>query len=290
MPVVNVLDSFMHYQESGRPDGTPVVFLHGNPTSSHLWRNVIPHVTSDARRLAPDLIGMGASGKPDIAFRFADHSRYLDAWFDALGLDEVVIVGHDWGGALGMNWARRNSDRIRGIAVAETFLRPIRWAEMPERAAELFRGFRSSDGEEMVLNQNMFIEVNLPLQIFTGLAPADHDVYRAPYPDPGSRKPLLAWAREFPLDGEPADVADIVNAYDKWMATTPDVPKLLMAVDGGATLGSPEMIDWARKTFVALEVESIGPGGHHIPEDQPGAIGRAVENWIHRHELTRAFR
>ncbi len=289
MPVVNVLDSFLHYRESGRPDGIPVVFLHGNPTSSHLWRNVIPHVTPDARRLAPDLIGMGESGKPVIAYRFADHARYLDAWFDTLGLDEVVIVGHDWGGALGMDWARRHSDRIRGVAVTETFLRPSRWAEMPERAAELFRGFRSDEGEDMVLERNMFIEVNLPLQIFSGLASTDHDVYRAPYPDPASRKPLLAWAREFPLDGEPADVTAIVNAYDDWMANTPDVPKLLMAVEGGATLGSPEVIDWARKTFAALEVESIGPGGHHIPEDQPDAIGRAVDGWINRHELAKVF-
>ena len=160
MATVEVLDSFMSYSEAGAGD-VPVVFLHGNPTSSYLWRNVIPHVADQARCLAPDLIGMGESGKPDIAYRLADHVRYLDAWFDAMGLGEVVIVGHDWGGTLGMDWAARHPGRVRGIAVIETFLRPMRWAEMPPQAAELFRGYRSPRGEEMVLEKNMFIEVNL---------------------------------------------------------------------------------------------------------------------------------
>ena len=287
MATVEVLDSFMSYRDTGT-GAIPVVFLHGNPTSSYLWRNVIPHVADQARCLAPDLIGMGESGKPDIAYRLADHVRYLDAWFDAMGLDEVVIVGHDWGGTLGMDRAARHAGRVRGIAVIETFLRPMRWEEMPPQAAELFRGYRSPKGEEMVLENNMFIEFNLPRGVLGGLAESDLDVYRAPFPEPAARKPMLAWAREFPLDGEPADVVEVVLNYDRWMAETPDVPKLLMAVENSAGLGSPKMIAWAAENFASAEVESVGPGGHHTPEDQPEAIGTAVARWLRRHALTTA--
>jgi haloalkane dehalogenase len=284
MATVEVLDSFMSYRDAGTGD-IPVVFLHGNPTSSYLWRNVIPHVTDQTRCLAPDLIGMGESGKPDIAYRLADHIRYLDAWFDAMGLDEVVIVGHDWGGTLGMDWAARHPGRVQGIAVLETFLRPMRWEEMPPQAAELFRGYRTPKGEEMVLENNMFIEINLARGVTGGLAKSDHDVYRAPFLKPASRKPMLAWAREFPLDGKPADVVELVLGYDHWMAATPGVPKLLMAVENGVGLGSPEMIGWAAENFAGAEVVSVGPGGHHTPEDQPEAIGTAVAGWLRRHAL-----
>jgi haloalkane dehalogenase len=287
MATVEVLDSFMSFSDVGTGD-IPVVFLHGNPTSSYLWRNVIPHVAGRARCLAPDLIGMGESGKPDIAYRLADHVRYLDAWFDAMGLDEVVIVGHDWGGTLGMDWGTRHPGRVRGIAVIETFLRPMHWAELPAQAAELFAGYRSPKGEEMVLEHNMFIEVNLVRGLLQGLANSDHDVYRAPFIVPASRKPMLAWAREYPLDGEPADVVEVVLRYGGWMAETPDVPKLLMAVENGTALGSPEVIGWAAETFASVEVESVGPGGHQTPEDQPKAIGTAVARWLRRHALTTA--
>jgi haloalkane dehalogenase len=287
MATVEVLDSFMSFSDTGAGD-IPVVFLHGNPTSSYLWRNVIPYVAGQTRCLAPDLIGMGESGKPDVAYRLADHVRYLDAWFDATGLNEVVIVGHDWGGTLGMDWAARHPGRARGIAVIETFLRPMGWEEMPPQAAGLFRGYRSPKGEEMVLENNMFIEFNLPRGVAGGLAESDHDVYRAPFLEPASRKPMLAWAREFPLDGEPADVVEVVLGYDRWMAETPDVPKLLMAVQNGVGLGSPEMISWAAEHFAAAEVEPVGPGGHQTPEDQPKAIGTAVAAWLNRHGLTKA--
>jgi len=286
MPAIDVLDSFMHYREAGA-GGVPVVFLHGNPTSSYLWRNVLPHVSGQAHCLAPDLIGMGESGKPDIAYRLADHSRYLDAWFDALGLTEVVIVGHDWGGTLGMDWAVRHPGRVRGIAVMETFLRPMRWADMPPVAAELFSGYRSPRGEQMVLEQNMFIEVNLVRGLVKPMAESDHDVYRAPFTDPAARRPMLAWAREFPLDGEPADVTEIVRRYGRWMADTPEVPKLLLTAESGAGLAAPEIIAWAARTFAAIEVESVGRGGHHLPEDQPDAIGIAISSWLTRHALIR---
>ncbi|WP_067703474.1 haloalkane dehalogenase [Nocardia jejuensis] len=286
MATIDVLDSFINYSDTGGGD-VPVVFLHGNPTSSYIWRNVIPHVKGENRVLAPDLIGMGASGKPDSDYRFVDHARYLDAWFDALGLDEVVIVGHDWGGALGMDWAARHPGRVKGIAVVETFLRPMRWDEMPPQGAELFRRFRSPEGEEMVLDRNMFIEFNLPAST-RSLSLEALEAYRAPYPTRESRKPMLVWPREFPLDGEPADVVALIENYDRWMADTPRVPKLLMAVDQGVGLGSPAMIDWAATAFAATEVVNIGPAGHHCPEDQPDAIGSAVAEWIRRHALTTA--
>ncbi|MGW5216497.1 haloalkane dehalogenase [Nocardia sp. NPDC004085] len=286
MPTVDVIDSFIHYRDSGAGE-IPVVFLHGNPTSSHLWRNVIPHVADRTRVLAPDLIGMGESGKPDSAYRFTDHAAYLDAWFDALGLDRVVLVGHDWGGALGMDWAARHPGRVRGIALIETFLRPMRFDELPPLGAELFRKFRSAEGERMILEENMFIEFNLPKGV-ADLSPEDHDVYRAPYPTPSSRKPLLVWPREFPLDGEPADVVALVRDYGAWAAATPEVPKLLMALEDGVGLGSAEVIDWAASTFASAEVAQIGPAGHHAPEDRPDEIGRAVAQWLDRHALAGA--
>jgi haloalkane dehalogenase len=281
---VEVNDSFMAYTEVGT--GVPVVFLHGNPTSSYLWRKVIPHVGDRARCLAPDLIGMGASGKPDIGYRFADHVRYLDAWFDALSLAEVVIVGHDWGGALGLDWAARHPGRVRGVALIETFLRPMRWEEFPPQGAALFQAFRSLKGEEMILQNNMFIEFNLPRGVTGELAADDHDAYRAPYPDPASRKPLLVWPREIPIDGEPADVHERMLNYGRWMADTPQVPKLVMTVEPGVGMGSPEVVAWAKDTFASVEVESVGPGGHHAPEDQPDAIGSAIARWLSRHALT----
>ncbi|MQY30995.1 haloalkane dehalogenase [Nocardia aurantia] len=283
MPVIDVLDSYLNYTEVGAGP-VPIVFLHGNPTSSYLWRNVIPHVGDRTRVLAPDLIGMGESGKPEIGYRFTDHARYLAAWFDALELDRVVLVGHDWGGALGMNWAAQHSERVRGIAVLETFLRPLRWSEMPPRGAELFRRFRSPEGEQAILVENMFIEYNLPFGA-KSLTPADLDVYRAPYPTPESRRPMLVWPREFPLDGEPADVVAIVADYGRWMAASPDVPKLVMAVENGVGLGSAEAVEWAVSTFAAAEAVGIGPAGHHAPEDQPDAIGTAIAEWVDKHNL-----
>jgi haloalkane dehalogenase len=285
MPTIEILDSFMSHRDTGAGD-VAVVFLHGNPVSSYCWRNVIPRVSGQARCLAPDLIGMGESGKPDISYRFADHARYLDSWFDAVGLSDVVIVGHDWGGALGMDWAARHPSRVRGVAVVETFLRPMRSDELAPPVAELFRRYRSAEGEDMVLEKNMVIEANLARGVVGGLAESDLDVYRAPFLAPASRKPMLVWAREFPLDGEPADVVDVVLDYGRWMAETPDVPKLLMAVENGVGLGSPEVIGWAVETFANAEAVSVGPGGHQIPEDQPERIGTAVADWLTRQVST----
>jgi len=280
---IQILDSHMFYREAGT--GPTVVFLHGNPTSSRLWRGVIPHVAGHARCLAPDLIGMGQSGKPDLGYRFADHARYLDAWFDALGLRDVVLVGHDWGGALAMDWATRHPDRVRGLVVFETFLRPMQWSEWSPEGAELFRALRTPGvGERMVLEQNQFLARSLAHGVKRGLTDEERAAYYAPYPDPASRRPLLAWPREIPIDGEPADVAALVTRYDRWLASAA-VPKLLLTFEGPSALVSPATLAWARATITALDVIALGPAGHHAPEDVPDDIGHAITAWLERHRL-----
>ncbi len=285
MPTVEVLDSTMFYTEVGA--GVPLVFLHGNPTSSYLWRRVVAEIAGPGRRLAPDLIGMGDSGKPAIAYRFADHARYLEAWFEALELDEVVLIGHDWGGALAFDWASRHPERTRGLAFMETIVRPMTWGDLPEAARSLFTSLRTPGvGEGMVLDQNVFIERSLPATVATRLSEADLDAYRKPYPTRDSRLPLLQWPRELPIEGEPADMVERVEAYDAWLARSPEVPKLLLAFDPGpGTMIAEPLVDWCRANIAGLEIETLGRAGHHAPEDQPGAIAAAVVAWADRHGL-----
>jgi haloalkane dehalogenase len=280
---INVLDSFISYREAG--SGSPIVFLHGNPTSSHAWRNVIPQLADRGRCLAPDLIGMGSSGKPDIPYRFADHARYLDAWFEALDLRDVVLVAYDWGGVLALDWARRHPDRVRGVVVFETFLRPMHWSDWPPQGEQLFRALRTPGvGEKMVLEQNEFLARSLANGVQRGLAESDRNVYYAPYPDPASRRPMLQWPREIPIDGEPADVAAVIERYDEWLARTPAKPALLLTF-GDTGLNAPKIIEWARSTLRALEIVPLGRAGHHAPEDAPDEIARAIRTWLDRHTL-----
>lgn len=284
MPTTAVLDSAMSHREVGT--GRSVVFLHGNPTSSYLWRHVMPAVGA-GRRLAPDLIGMGQSGKPDIAYTFDDHARYLDAWFDALGLDEIVLVGHDWGGALAFDWAARHPGRVRGLAFMETIVKPMAWEEFPEGGRDLFRSIKAPGvGETLILEDNAFLTQMLPFTVASGLDDDDLKVYLEPYPTPDSRRPLLQWPRSMPLGGEPADVVARIERYDAWLAASADVPKLLLAFQPGpgAMLG-PEMVDWCAKNIARLEIEKLGLAGHHAPEDQPEAIAAAVRGWADRHRL-----
>ncbi|MER6140339.1 haloalkane dehalogenase [Streptomyces sparsogenes] len=284
MPTDRILDSTIHYRESGT--GVPIVFLHGNPTSSYLWRHVMPAV-GPGRLLAPDLIGMGESGKPDIDYTFADHARYLDAWFDALGLQDVVLVGHDWGGALAFDWAARHPDRVRGIAFTETIVKPMTWEEFPEGGRELFRAIKTDGvGEAMMLDDNLFIE-GLPDSGVTPLAAGDADVYRKPYPTRESRLPLLRWARSMPLGGEPADIVARVEAYDRWLETSPEVPKLLLTfAPGPGVMLHDGLIAWCADNIAGLEIErSEAVAGHHTPEDQPALIAAALSAWADRHGL-----
>jgi haloalkane dehalogenase len=284
MPDVHVLDSTIHYQDSG--GGTPLVFLHGNPASSHLWRNVLPRV-GRGRLLAPDLIGMGRSGKPAIGYSFADHTRYLDAWFDALGLDRVVLAGHDWGGSLAFDWAARHPRRVLGIAFCEAIVKPMAWEELSPQARARGQAIRAPGAGDLLLGQDTFIR-----QAFAGggvLTPVsgrDLDTYLAPYPDPASRRPILAWTRQMPLGGQPADLVARVEAYDAWLAASTTVPKLLMTFDGSPTLLiTKEMADWCAANIAALEIVSCGQAGHHAPEDRPEEIAAAIAAWADRHSL-----
>ena len=269
---VRVLDSEMAYVDTGA--GDPVVFLHGNPTSSYLWRNVIPHVTPVGRCLAPDLIGMGDSGRPPAcSYRFVDHARYLDAWFEALGLTRVTLVVHDWGSALGFHWAHRHPERVRGIAYMEALVRPVTWAEWPEVARRVFQAMRSPGGEEMVLTKNIFVERILPLSVLRGLGEAEMAVYRRPYVEPGeSRRPTLTWPRQIPIEGEPADVVAIVDGYARWLSTC-EVPKLFVNADPGVILIGAQR-EFCRRWPNQREITV--KGSHFVQEDAPHEIGRAV--------------
>jgi len=275
---VRVLDTEMAYVDAGR--GDPGVFLHGNPTSSYLWRNVIPHVEPAARCLAPDLLGMGDSGRaPAGSYRFVDHARYLDAWFEALGLRGVTLVVHDWGSALGFHWARRHADRVRGVAYMEALVRPVTWAEWPDAARKVFQAMRSPAGEEMVLQKNVFVDRILPASVLRGLGEAEMAVYRRPFLEPGeSRRPTLTWPRQIPIDGEPADVVAIVEAYAQWLSKS-DLPKLFVNAEPGTILTG------AQREFCRSwpnQVEVTVRGSHFIQEDSPREIGEAVAAFIGR--------
>jgi haloalkane dehalogenase len=279
-----VLDSTIYYQESG--SGTPLVFLHGNPASSHLWRGVLPRV-GRGWLLAPDLIGMGRSGKPAISYSFADHARYLDAWFDALGLDQVILAGHDWGGALAFDLAARHPGRVLGVAFCETIVKPMAWEELSAPARARGQAIRAPGAEDLVLGQDMFIR-----QAFSGggvLTPvSDHDMntYLAPYPTPDSRRPILAWARQVPLGGQPADTVARVEAYDAWLAASSGIPKLLMTFEGSPTLlVTSEIADWCAASVAALDIVHCGAAGHHAPEDRPEEIAAAISAWADCHHL-----
>jgi len=278
MPDVDVHGSRMYYVEEG--EGAPVVFLHGNPTSSYLWRNVIPHVSGAARCIAPDLIGMGRSAKPDIDYRFFEHARYLEAFIEALGLGDVVLVLHDWGSGLGFDWARRHADRVRGLAIMEAILTPVpSWDVFPEGAREMFQAFRTPEvGWDLIAKQNVFVEQVLPGSVVRKLGDEEMDAYRAPFPDEASRTPVWRWPNEIPVEGEPADVAEAVGAYSAWLQET-EVPKLLFVATPGALIPAP-MVEWARSALPNLEVVELGEGIHYLQEDHPDEIGRGIARWL----------
>ena len=273
---ITVAGAEMAYVDTGV--GQPIVFLHGNPTSSYLWRNIIPHLESQGRCLAPDLMGMGESGSaPSGSYRFADHSSVLDEWIEKMGLTgDVTLVLHDWGSALGFHWAKRHPDRIKSLVYMEAIVRPVTWEEWPEAARQVFQGFRSPSGEEMVLEKNVFVERVLPGSVLRGLTEAEMEVYRRPYLEPGeSRRPTLTWPREIPIDGEPADVVGIVAEYADWLSQS-DVPKLFINAEPGAILTGPQREfcrSWPNQQEVTVK------GIHFIQEDSPAEIGQAITEW-----------
>lgn len=274
---VSVLDAEMSYVDVG--EGEPIVFLHGNPTSSYLWRNIIPYVSGIGRCLAPDLVGMGQSGRsPTYSYRFVDHARYLDAWFDALGLtSNVILVVHDWGSALGFHRAFRYVQSIAGIAYMEAIVQPRRWEDFGE-ASGIFRALRSPKGEQLVLEQNAFIERVLPSAIIRTLSDKEMDHYRAPFTEREARLPTLVWPRQIPIEGEPADVTAIVERYADWLSQSP-IPKLFVAGDPGALIpaaGTTRTFcqSWSNQKEVTVK------GRHFLQEDSPDEIGRALQDFV----------
>jgi haloalkane dehalogenase len=270
----------MAYVELGA--GEPILFLHGNPTSSYLWRNVMPHLSNRGRCIAPDLIGMGDSAKlpkPEVfSYTYAQHRRYLDAFIDAVVRDAAVtLVIHDWGSALGFDWARRHPERVRGIAYMEAVVAPLEWSDWPEQFRAAFEGLRSSAGEAMVLEQNLFVEQILPAAIQRKLSEEEMDAYRKPYLEAGeARRPTLTWPRQIPLAGQPADVVESVEANAAFMKSAP-FPKLFINADPGAILvGRPREFcrTWPNQKEITL------PGIHFLQEDVPHEIGRAIHEWL----------
>lgn len=273
----DVLGSKMHYIEEG--EGDPVLFLHGNPTSSYLWRNIIPHVSQTARCIAPDLIGMGKSDKPEIEYRFVDHAKYLEGFIAALDLANVTLVTHDWGGALGFYYARRHEANVQGIALMETIIKPYdSWDDWPEAARRVFQGFRTPEvGWDMAVNKNIFVERVLPGSVARTLTDEEMDRYREPFLDPKSRKPVWRWPNEIPIEGQPEDVAAIVKDNSGWLAES-GVPKLLITADPGAIV-TAAIVEWCQQHLANLTTDDVGAGIHFIQEDQPEGIGRAIAAW-----------
>jgi haloalkane dehalogenase len=277
---VEVLGKQMAYVEVGT--GDPIVLLHGNPTSSFLWRNIVPHLQDLGRCILPDLIGMGDSDKLDDPgpdrYRFVEHRKFLDAFYEAVDLgDRVTFVIHDWGSGLGFDWANRHRDRVEAIAYMEAILMPVTWDDWPDAARGIFQGFRSDAGEHMILDKNLFIEAVLPGSIQRTLAEEEMTEYRRPFAEPGEgRRPTLTWPRQIPLEGEPADVVEIVRSYGEWLSTS-DIPKLFVNADPGAILIGRQREfcrTWPNQTEVTV------PGIHFIQEDSPDEIGRAIAGWL----------
>jgi len=266
----------MSYVDVG--EGDPIVFLHGNPTSSYLWRNIIPHVSDIGRCLAPDLIGMGQSGKsPYYSYRFVDHARYLDAWFDAMNLSKAILVIHDWGSALGFHRASRYPDQIAAIAYMEAVVRPFTWEDFGE-AGEMFRALRSSAGEHLVLDQNVFVEGVLPGGIIRSLSEEEMATYRAPYAEREARLPTLIWPRQASVDGEPEDVTLIVRTYSEWLSQS-QIPKLFIAAEPGAVITAGS----ANRRFCETlknQQEVTVKGRHFVQEDSPAEIGAALRRFV----------
>lgn len=272
----------MTYVEMG--DGDPIVFLHGNPTSSYLWRNVMPHLAELGRCIAPDLIGCGDSDKlPDSGpdrYHYAEHVEHVDGFLEAVGAtSDVTLVVHDWGSAYGFDWARRHPDAVVGIALMEAIVMPMTWDQWPDGAQDIFRSFRSEQGEELCLEQNLFVEAVLPSAVLRTLSDEEMEEYRRPFAEPGeARRPTLSWPRDVPIGGEPSEVAERVDAYGRWLARS-EVPKLLVDADPGAILIDDQ--EAFVRSWPSLDEVTVR-GSHFVQEDSPHEIGRALAGWRER--------
>ena len=274
---VDVHGSRLHYIDEGA--GDPILFLHGNPTSSYLWRNIIPHLTPSARCLALDLIGMGKSDKPDIEYRLFDHVKYVEGFIEKMGLENITFVIHDWGSALGFHYAMRNEANIKGLAFMEAIIMPLpRWDMFPAEAREIFQGFRAPEvGWDMLVNKNLFVERVLPGSIVRKLTEEEMNRYRQPFLEPSSRKPVWRWPNELPIEGEPADVVEAVVAYNAKLQQS-GLPKLLFHATPGALMREP-LVEWSKQNLKNLKIVDIGAGSHFLQEDNPHLIGETIAEW-----------
>ncbi len=274
---IEVNGSNLHYVEEG--EGDPILFLHGNPTSSYLWRNIIPHVTSLGRAIAPDLIGMGKSDKPNIEYSFFDHVKYVEGFIEKMGLKNITLVIHDWGSALGFYYAMRHPENLKGLAFMEAILAPIpSWDGFPEEIKEMFQAFRTPEvGWDLIVNQNIFVEQVLPGLVAREMSQAEMDHYREPFIEPSSRKPVWRWPNEIPIAGDPPEVVEAVSAYNQWLQQS-DLPKLLFYGAPGI-LGSPQMVEWSIQNLKNLKTVDIGAGIHFLQEDNPDLIGSELAKW-----------
>ncbi len=274
---ISVHGSKIHYVDVGA--GDPILFLHGNPTSSYLWRNIIPYLTSLGQCIAPDLIGMGKSDKPDIEYRFFDHVKYIEGFVEQMELKNVTLVIHDWGSGLGFHYARGHENNVKGIAFMEAILMPIpSWDLFPEKVRGAFKAFRTADvGWDMIINENRFIEQVLPGSIVRKLSETEMNHYREPFKNPSSRKPVWRWPNELPIEGSPADVVTAVTAYNEWLQQS-ELPKLLFYATPGAIL-SETIVKWCKKNLKNLTTVDIGTGLHFLQEDNPHLIGQELAHW-----------
>lgn len=273
---VEVKGSRMHYVEQGQ--GDPIVLVHGNPTSAYLWRNVIPHLSGSGRCIALDLIGMGKSDKPDIPYRVADHAEYFAGFIEALGLKNLRLVLHDWGGFAGGHYAGLHPENVRAIAMFETIFKPALWSDRTEQTQALFRMFRGEQGWRKIVEENFFVERVLPGSVMRKLTEEEMDAYREPFREEAWRKPVYVFPNEIPFDGEPADVAAAVEHYGKAVAAA-GIPLLLLTFTPGAIVGENDVAAF-KQLFPGITVKEMGPGIHFVQEDQPEAIGKAIAGWL----------
>ena len=273
---LNVKGSNMHYIDEG--EGDPILFLHGNPTSSYLWRNVIPHLEGQARLIAPDLIGMGKSDKPNIDYTYDDHYAYLEAFIEKLGLKNVTLVIHDWGSALGFRYAHTHVDNIKGITFMEAIVKPMTWSEMPADMRTPFKMMRMPYvGWFMISVMNMFVNKMIPDTIKRTLNAEEMAYYRAPYPTIKSRKPVRVWPQQIPIDGKPKRNHELIESYSQWLQDS-NIPKLCLHAHPGAIINA-ENVQWIEKSIPNTKMVDIGEGIHFVQEDNPHGIGKAISEW-----------
>lgn len=275
---IEVHGSNIHYIDKG--SGEPILFLHGNPTSSYLWRNIIPHLTTLGRCIAMDLIGMGKSDKPDIEYRFFDHVKYVEGFIDEMGLKNITLVIHDWGSALGFYYAMRHENNVGGLAFMEAIIMPVpSWEMFPVDVREIFKAFRTPDvGWDMIVNKNFFIEqILFDKGIVRRLIEEEKSHYRQPFRNPTTRKPIWRWPNEIPIEGDPQNVVEVVTRYNEWLRQS-ELPKLLFYATPGALLPQ-QMVEWCKQNLKNLKIVDIGQGIHYLQEDNPHLIGSELANW-----------